>query len=93
LGVEYIRPHLADVVGIFVGGSTDWKLATMRQWGALARECRTYCHVGRVNTVRRIRMCQDAGVDSFDGTSASRFALTLPRLDDAVKQGHIFGGI
>ena len=83
---------LASDVGVFVGGSTEWKIATMRRWAALARAHGAYCHVGRVNTIRRIRLCQDAGVDSFDGTSASRFAVTLPKLDAAVRQQHMFGG-
>jgi hypothetical protein len=86
-----IRPYLADDVGVFVGGSTDWKLTTMRRWGELARAAASYCHVGRVNTVRRIRLCQDAGVDSFDGTSVSRFACNLPKLDAAIRQQHLFG--
>ena len=90
LNQRHVRPWLSSRVGIFLGGSTEWKLATMRQWGALAREVGCYYHVGRVNSARRIRMCQDAGAHSFDGTSVSRFAVTLPRLDAAVRQGHLF---
>jgi hypothetical protein len=88
-----VRPYLSPTVGIFVGGSTAWKLATMRLWGVLARECRTYLHVGRVNTIRRIRYCADAGADSFDGTSATRFACTVPKLDNARRQTNLFGGL
>jgi hypothetical protein len=81
-----VRPLIGSDVGIFVGGSTDWKIATMGRWGALARERGSYCHVGRVNTVRRIRLCLLAGVDSFDGSSVSRFSINLPRLDNARRQ-------
>lgn len=88
-----VAPHLSPTVGIFVGGSTAWKLATMRAWGRLARARAAYLHVGRVNTIRRIRLCQDAGADSFDGTSATRYASTLPKLDTARRQGHLFGGL
>lgn len=77
---------IGDRVGIFVGGSTAWKLATIRAWAALARQKGAWCHVGRVNTARRIRICSTAGATSFDGTSASRFAKTLPRLDAAKRQ-------
>ncbi len=56
------------------------------QWGALARETGCYLHVGRVNTAVRIRLCSAAGADSFDGTSPSRFACTLPLLDGARRQ-------
>lgn len=78
-----VRPILSASVGVFVGGSTDWKLLTMGRWADLARECGSYCHVGRVNTAIRIRMCGRFGVDSFDGSSASRFAETLPELEAA----------
>lgn len=88
-----IAPHLSPTVGVFVGGSTEWKLATMRAWGQLARRHGAYVHVGRVNTIRRIRLCQDAGADSFDGTSATRFACTLPKLDQARRQTNLFGGL
>ena len=85
--------HIGPGVGLFLGGTTDWKLGTMRLWGGVAREKNAYYHVARVNTVRRIRMCQDAGADSFDGTSCTRFAVNTPRLTAAVRQGHLFGGI
>ena len=55
-------PRGASVV--FVGGSTEWKWATVSMW---AKEFpRT--HVGRVNTYRWLRVCEDAGVESVDGT-------------------------
>lgn len=83
---DHVRAHLSDRVGIFLGGMTEWKLATMRAWGELARAVGCYFHVGRVNTVRRIRRCVEAGADSFDGTSATKFSCTLPRLDRARRQ-------
>lgn len=88
-----VAPHLSPTVGVFVGGTTEWKLATMRAWGVVARRAGAYLHVGRVNTIRRIRLCQDAGADSFDGTSATRFACTLPKLDQARRQVNLFGGL
>jgi hypothetical protein len=84
-----VSPHIGGRVGVAVGGSTEWKEATARAWGALAREHGAWCHVLRVNTVRRIRLCQDAGASSFDGSSVSRFACNLPRLDAAVRQLHL----
>ena len=73
-------------LGIFLGGSTEWKLATMYQWGCVATALDRYYHVGRVNTRRRIRLCAEAGADSFDGTSATMYSETLPMLDDARRQ-------
>jgi len=83
---EDIRPFIGPRVGIFVGGSTEWKLGTLSDWCALGREKECWVHVGRVNTVRRIFCCSMYGVTSFDGTSASRYALTLPKLDAANRQ-------
>lgn len=87
---EDVRRFVGPGVGIFLGGTTEWKLETMRSWGSLARRRRAHFHVARVNTARRIRLCQDAGADSFDGTSVSRFAVNLPRLDNERRQMHIF---
>lgn len=77
-------------LGIFLGGSTEWKLATMLLWGQLAAAAGRYYHVGRVNTARRIRLAEEAGADSFDGTSASRYCNTLPLLESARQQTNMF---
>jgi hypothetical protein len=78
-------------VGIFVGGSdkSDWKERTVGQWAALARSAGAICHVGRVNTQRRIAICAAAGATSIDGTSASRFADSIPVLQRALVQGSL----
>jgi hypothetical protein len=93
MSTDDVEPYLGAGVGVFLGGTTEWKLATMRQWGHLARRVGCHYHVARVNTARRIALCQDAGAHSFDGTSASRFAVTTPRLTAAMRQGHLFGGL
>mgnify|MGYP003394195623 FL=1 len=72
---------LGERVGIFIGGTTAWKLDTMDQWGLLGKQLHCWVHVGRVNTCRRIARCASAGVTSFDGSSTSRFSVTLPRLE------------
>lgn len=82
---DEVRDYLNPSVGIFLGGSTEWKLQTMEAWGILARRRNCYFHVGRVNSARRIAMCAAANASSFDGTSVTRFANTLPRLDGALK--------
>ena len=77
-------------VGIFLGGSTEWKLATMRQWGEFCVERNCYFHIGRVNTARRYRLAHISGADSVDGSSASRYAVTLPALDFAGRQPDLY---
>ena len=78
--------HEHKNVGIFLGGSTEWKLKTMFQWGVMAATVNRHHHVGRVNTMRRIRLAAEAGADSFDGTSATMFSCTLPLLESARQQ-------
>lgn len=55
-------PAGADVV--FVGGSTDWKWSTYRDWCAAFPRV----HIGRVNTYGQLVKCLDAGAESVDGT-------------------------
>lgn len=81
-----LRPHVGSRVGLFVGGDTEWKEFSLPMWGKLAQETACWLHVGRVNSARRIRLCALAGAHSFDGTSASKYAVTLPRLDGAARQ-------
>jgi hypothetical protein len=81
-----ISPFLGENIGLFVGGTTAWKLATLGTWGALAARVGCYLHVGRVNTARRIARCHAAGAQSFDGTSVTRYAVTLPELEEARRQ-------
>tara|TARA_R110000824_G_scaffold43107_1_gene126499 strand:+ start:366 stop:983 length:618 start_codon:yes stop_codon:yes gene_type:complete len=90
MGVDDVANLVGPDMGIFLGGTTDWKLSTMRVWGDLAARTGAYFHVARVNTARRIRLCQDAQASSFDGTSVTRFAKTLPLLDNERRQGHLF---
>lgn len=82
----HVASFLGPRVGLFVGGSTEWKLATLPQWCALGERLGCWVHVGRVNTTRRIHLCGMAGATSFDGTSASRFSKTVPRLENARRQ-------
>lgn len=55
-------PRTASVV--FIGGSTDWKREAIGPWCAAFPRV----HVGRINTIKWLRVCQDAGAESCDGT-------------------------
>lgn len=85
-----LAPLVSARVGIFLGGSTEWKLARMRDWGEFCAERGVYYHVARVNTARRFKMAHAAGADSIDGSSATRFAKTLPLLDGARRQPDLY---
>ena len=78
-----VAPLLSESVGIAVGGSTEWKLSTLHQWGELASLHGCYLHVLRVNSAKRMALCVAAGADSCDGTSGTRFAVNVPKLEAA----------
>ena len=81
-----LEPHVGPSVGIFLGGSTEWKLAHMAEWGQFCAARGLYYHVARVNTARRFALAAAAGANSVDGSSASRYAATMPLLDLASRQ-------
>lgn len=83
---DEIAPLLSESVGVFVGGDDAWKESTIHRWCALARLHGSWCHVGRVNTQRRLRLCQMGGADSFDGSGPSRFELCLQRMERGLAQ-------
>ena len=87
---EDVEEYLSERVGVFVGGSTDWKLGAMRAFCDAATRRGAWSHIGRVNSVRRINLCLSCRATSFDGTSVSRYAKTLPRLDAARRQSTLF---
>ncbi len=86
-----VERFLCARVGLFVGGDTEWKLATMAGWSRLAHARGAICHVGRVNTARRIRQCDIAGADSFDGSGPARFLDTLSRAVAGLAQPDLEG--
>jgi hypothetical protein len=53
---------------VCVGGSSEWKDKTIGMWAKWCRESGVWCHVLRVNGESRLRLCQDEGVNSVDGT-------------------------
>ena len=89
MAVSDIAPFVGPAVGVFLGGSTEWKISTMAQWGAFCRQRGIHYHVARVNTAKRMAMAVAAGADSVDGSSASRYAVTIPGLSLASRQGDL----
>ena len=57
---------------LFIGGDTAYKLDS-RWLIAEAKSRGKLVHVGRVNSIKRMRWAHDAGADSIDGTSVSKF--------------------
>lgn len=71
--------------GIFLGGSTEWKLANAERWGMYCAARGAYYHIARVNSERRIHLAREAGAHSFDGTACTRFSVNTPRLTRAIR--------
>ena len=88
---EHVDSMVSGNNGIFLGGSTEYKLESMQMWGDYCRKKAVHFHVARVNTIRRLRACQSAGVDSIDGSSASRFSVAASLLPSAARQRQLFG--
>lgn len=57
---------------VFVGGSTDWKWSTSQMWCDEANARGMWSHIARVNTKARVRLAQDFGADSVDGSGIFR---------------------
>jgi hypothetical protein len=87
---EHLARLVGPQVGIFLGGTTEWKLDRMRQWGEFCAEKRVHYHVARVNSIKRMSLALSCGADSIDGSSASRYAVSLPKLAYASRQTDLF---
>ena len=58
-----------EIDAVFTGGSTAWKLSEdAYRLGAEAKHRGLWAHMGRVNSLRRLRAADVAGYDSADGT-------------------------
>lgn len=71
---------------VFIGGTTDWKLSMLKHWGEFCRENNLKMHVGRVNSIKRVKLCMDAGAFSFDGSGFARFKRTLVSVSNFIMQ-------
>lgn len=58
--------HGAIIRGLFVGGTTPWKIETGRAWVRCAHEHDLKCHIGRVGVPDRISWARSIGADSID---------------------------
>lgn len=97
-GAEAMRLDWSTFDALFIGGSTAWKLSEAAY--ALIGEAKgrgKWVHVGRVNSLRRLRAAAFAGADSADGTFLKVAPdINLPRmlrwLDALARQPHLWEG-
>lgn len=74
-GCEHgLIPPWCTFDALFLGGSTAWKLgAHARALTALAKAHGKWVHMGRVNSLRRLRYAEAIGCDSVDGSGWARW--------------------
>lgn len=65
---DCVRPHLPRFHGLFVGGTTRWKVSTGRTWVELAHAHDLPCHIGRVGSKRRSMWARAIEADSIDSS-------------------------
>jgi hypothetical protein len=68
-GLEDLAVPWAEFDALFIGGTTAWKVGDAA--AALAIEAKRrgkWVHMGRVNSLRRMRYAESIGCDSADGT-------------------------
>jgi hypothetical protein len=68
-GLEHLAVPWNDVDALFLGGTTSWKLGpAAAQLAAQARQRGLTIHMGRVNSLHRLRHAAAIGCQSADGT-------------------------
>lgn len=69
-GEEYTADDYWDEIdAVFIGGDTPWKLGEhAAEMAAVAKSIGKWVHMGRVNSLRRLRYAESIGCDSADGT-------------------------
>jgi hypothetical protein len=73
-GLEDLPIAWERIACLFVGGTTSWKLSNAA--GDLVTEAKArgkWCHMGRVNSRKRLEHALRIGCDSVDGTGFSRW--------------------
>lgn len=85
-----VKGMTSNGVGIFVGGSTEWKINNGRNIAKICKDNNELCHIGRVNTAKRLKLCFDWGATSFDGSGMSRFSQTAVIMNREMCQGRLF---
>jgi len=69
-----MSPPWREFDAVFIGGDTAWKLGPeARRIVRICKERGKHVHMGRVNTLRRLRYAESIGVDSVDGTKWAKW--------------------
>ena len=77
MSIRDLAPFVSAGIGIFLGGSAAEKFKILRDVSGFCSRKNVWLHVGRVNSVKRVKACKAHGVCSFDGSGYTRFDRTL----------------
>ena len=85
-GQEDLPIPWTNIDAVFIGGSTEWKMSQHATHILKAAQLlRKHTHVGRVNTPQRFAHFAGLGVDTCDGSGASRYDWMLDAIADSLK--------
>ena len=74
------------IAAVFIGGSTEWKMSQHAIHIIKAAQLLgKHTHVGRVNTPQRFAHFNGLGVDTCDGSGASRYDWMLDAIADSLQ--------
>jgi len=62
---EAIAAH-DGILGIFLGGSSQWKIDNASTWAEAAKRHRMNFHYARAGTIAKLRQAHAVGADSVD---------------------------
>jgi hypothetical protein len=73
-GIEKMPIPWDELDCLFIGGDTTYKLGPeIRQLVQIAKSKDKWVHMGRVNSIKRVKYANSIGCDSVDGTGFSKF--------------------
>lgn len=71
--VDRVSAVMKHFGGIFVGGTSNWKMQSAPGWSRLAKDLGKPLHIGRVNSLpKAFVVAKVLGADSFDGNNWNR---------------------
>lgn len=93
-GISYTPGVPLSARAVFIGGSTAFKLGPLaRAYVAESKRRGLWVHMGRVNSMPRLRYARAIGCDSVDGSGFARFPDAMfPRFTRVAAQPALFDG-
>ena len=82
MDLKDLSQYTKEGIGIFIGGSTEYKLSMIGPISRLCNAAGVISHVGRVNSKRRLYKCIKNAAFSFDGSGPAIFKETARILTD-----------